>query len=198
MTSRSLLLASHNQHKLEEFRQMLPPEYQISSLSDIGFSTEIAEPFDTFGENALAKTSFIFQHTGMACFADDSGLEIDALEGKPGVRSARYAGEGRSSEDNINQVLKELGTNPERNARFVAVIAYQLSETVAYLFKGTVEGTIGYNPIGEGGFGYDPIFIPSGFDLTFGQLPSHLKNQISHRAKAVELFLNFLRENSER
>jgi XTP/dITP diphosphohydrolase len=195
MKSKSLLLASYNQHKLDEFREMLPPEYQLSSLRDIGFAAEIAEPFETFSENALAKTSFIFQQTGMACFADDSGLEIDALEGRPGVRSARYSGEGRSSQENIHQVLQDLGTNPERGARFVAVIAYQLSETVAYLFKGTVEGKIGYSPVGEGGFGYDPIFIPSGFDLTFGQLPTHLKNQISHRAKALGLFLNFLREN---
>ncbi|HEY3387551.1 MAG TPA: RdgB/HAM1 family non-canonical purine NTP pyrophosphatase [Saprospiraceae bacterium] len=195
MKSKSLLFASYNQHKLEEFRQMLPPEYQLSSLHDIGFTAEIAEPFESFGENALAKTSFVFQKTGRACFADDSGLEIDALEGRPGVRSARYAGEGRSSADNINQVLKELGNNTERNARFVAVIAYQLSETEAYLFQGTVEGRISDQPIGEGGFGYDPIFIPSGFDLTFGQLSASIKNQISHRAKALDLFLNFLKEN---
>ena len=195
MKSRSLLLASYNEHKLEEFRQMLPAEFLLSSLRDIGFTAEIAEPFETFGENALAKTSFIFRHTGMVCFADDSGLEIDALEGRPGVRSARYAGEGRRPEDNVHQVLMELGTNPVRSARFVAVIAYQLSDTVAYLFKGTVEGNISFHSMGKGGFGYDPIFIPSGFDLTFGQLSSHLKNQISHRAKAVELFLNFLKEN---
>ena len=194
MKDRPLLLASFNQHKLDEFRQMLPHLYRLECLRDIGFTTEIPEPFDSFEENALAKTSFVFQGTGIPCFADDSGLQVDALHGRPGVLSARYAGEGRSAADNIQQVLRELGDNPERSARFVAVIAYQPAEKESYLFKGTVEGRIGHTPIGESGFGYDPVFIPSGFDLTFGQLSPLLKNQISHRAKALELFLNFLKE----
>jgi XTP/dITP diphosphohydrolase len=195
MNASPLLLASFNQHKLDEFRHMFPPQYRLKGLRDIGFKDEIPEPYDSFEENALAKTSYVFKRTGIPCFADDSGLEVDALQGRPGVRSARYAGEGRSSEDNIQQVLIELGDNPERSARFVAVIAYQPSEKESYLYKGTVEGRIGFTPIGESGFGYDPVFIPSGFDLTFGQLTPILKNQISHRAKALELFLNFLEEH---
>jgi len=192
MSSQRLLLASYNHHKLDEYRQMIPSRIHLEHLGDISFSLEIPEPYETFEENALAKTTFVFEHTGIACFADDSGLEVDALDGRPGVRSARYAGEGKDSKDNIDKVLSELGDHTNRTARFVAVIAYQTARNTSYLFKGTVEGTISRQPVGIGGFGYDPIFIPSGFDQTFGQLPSMLKNQISHRSKALAQFLTFL------
>jgi XTP/dITP diphosphohydrolase len=193
MKPRPLLFASYNLHKLEEYKRMLPYPFQLQGLSDIGLTIDIPEPYDTFEENARAKTSFVYQHTGIACFADDSGLEVDALKGKPGVRSARYAGEGRSSLDNMQKVLQELGDLSHRSARFVAVIAYQVNEEESFLFRGTVKGNISHYPIGDGGFGYDPIFIPAGFDLTFGQLHTHLKNQISHRAKALDTFLQFLK-----
>jgi XTP/dITP diphosphohydrolase len=195
MISGRLLLASSNQHKLGEFRQMMPDAIELVGLRDIGFSDEIPEPYDTFEENALAKTAYVFRHTGIPCFADDSGLEVDALDGRPGVRSARYAGEGKGSAENVQKVLAELSDHPNRSARFVAVIAFQPSEKESFLFKGKVEGTISYEPKGEGGFGYDPVFIPAGFDLTFAQLPQGLKNQISHRAKALARFLSFLKNS---
>lgn len=196
MKTRKLLLASFNQHKLEEFRLMIPPPFELSSLLDIGFDTAIPEPHETFEENAKAKTAFVFERTGIPCFADDSGLVIDALAGRPGVYSARYAGEGCSSDHNIKKVLDELGNEKQRTARFIAVIAYQLNEEEAYVFKGTVEGAIGVQSEGEHGFGYDPIFKPAGFDLSFAQMPAYLKHRISHRAKALELFLNFLKEQN--
>src|SRR5688572_33041760 len=165
-----ILFVSTNPHKVEEIRKMLPDKYTLLGLQDIDWSLEIPEPYFTFEENAKAKVSFIYEHTGMSCFADDSGLEIDALDGKPGVLSARYAGENKNHSDNIEKVLQELGNNPNRRARFQAAIAYLAEKNKINVFTGSVEGSIAYKPAGNGGFGYDPIFIPAGFDLTFAQL----------------------------
>lgn len=187
-----LLFASANNHKLEEIRLMLPEGYCLKGLSDISWTEDIPEPYDTFGANAKAKASYVFDRTGLPCFADDSGLVVDALDGRPGVLSARYAGEQKSSEDNLTKVLQELGDNPIRTARFVAVMAYQENKDECHLFTGTVEGSISFAPEGKGGFGYDPIFIPDGFDKPFACLPGQLKNSISHRALAMQKFITFL------
>ena len=195
MPAKTLLFASHNKHKLKEVRLLVPERYEIIGLDDIGFHQEIPEPFDTFEENARAKTNFLYQHTGLCCFAEDSGLEIDALQGRPGVWSARYAGTQRNNEDNIRKVLDELGSIENRAARFIALIAYQINEDTVHYFKGTVEGKISFAPEGENGFGYDPIFIPNGFDQTFGLLSAELKGRISHRRKALDQFLGFLSGN---
>lgn len=189
---KQLLFASANRHKLEEIRQIIPVDYLLSGLNDYSIHEEIPEPFDTFEANADAKASYVYKKTGIPCFADDSGLIVDALGGRPGVLSARYAGEHKSSEENVRKVLSELTGIKDRSARFVAVIAYHQRETDVFLFRGSVEGTITYTPSGTGGFGYDPVFIPAGFDQTFAQLSPELKNQISHRAVAMKLFLKFL------
>ncbi|MBL0006112.1 MAG: RdgB/HAM1 family non-canonical purine NTP pyrophosphatase [Saprospiraceae bacterium] len=191
---KQLLFASANRHKLEEIRQIIPAAYRLSGLNDYSVHEEIPERFDTFEANATAKASYVYKKTGIPCFADDSGLVVDALDGRPGVLSARYAGEHKSSEENVSKLLSELTGIRDRTARFIAVIAYQENEKDVLLFKGTIEGTINYTPAGVGGFGYDPVFIPSGFDKTFAQLSPGLKNQISHRAKAIKLFLQYLSE----
>ena len=191
---KQLLFASANRHKLEEIRQIIPAAYMLLGLNDYSVDEEIPEPFDTFEANAAAKASYVYKKTGIPCFADDSGLVVDALDGRPGVLSARYAGEHKSSEENVSKLLSELTGIRDRTARFIAVIAYQENEKDVLLFKGTIEGTINYTPAGAGGFGYDPVFIPSGFDKTFAQLSPGLKNQISHRAKAIKLFLQYLSE----
>ncbi len=189
---KQLLFASANQHKLEEIRQIIPVDYVLSGLNDYSIHEEIPEPFNTFEANAAAKASYVHKKTGIPCFADDSGLVVDALDGRPGILSARYAGEHKSSEENVQKVLSELTGRQDRTARFIAAIAYQQNETDVFLFNGSIEGTITYTPSGTGGFGYDPVFIPAGFDQTFAQLSPLLKNQISHRAMAMKLFLNFL------
>ena len=192
MDKQVLLFASQNRHKLEEMRLLIPPMYQLKNLTDIGWTDEIPEPFETFEENAMAKTRYIYERTGLSCFAEDSGLEIDALHGRPGVYSARYAGTHGHHEGNNRKVLLELGSRPDRTARYTAVIAWQVNHETIHLFKGRVEGSISMTPIGENGFGYDPIFIPAGFDQTFGQLPASVKQAISHRSKAFRLFLEAL------
>jgi XTP/dITP diphosphohydrolase len=190
---REILFASNNEHKVNEVRQLLPNGYELLSLIDISWALDIPEPFNTYEDNAKAKSCFVFDRTGISCFADDSGLEIDALEGRPGVLSARYAGSKRSSIDNMVKVLEELGDKNNRTARFHSSIAFISPQNEIYVFNGNIEGKIGHEPLGDGGFGYDPIFIPDGFDQTFGQLPESLKNRISHRAIAMRKFMEFLK-----
>jgi XTP/dITP diphosphohydrolase len=192
---KSLLFASTNQHKLEEIRQMLPTGYDVQSLNDIGWREEIPEPFETFEENAAAKTSFLYEATGLVCFAEDSGLEIEALGGRPGIYSARYAGSPTDSVKNIEKILGELKSIRNRSARFVSVIAYQTGKNEIHFFKGMVEGDISEHNSGHGGFGYDPVFIPKGFDQTFAVLPASLKNQVSHRSKSLHQFLQYLQQH---
>ncbi len=189
---REILFASHNRHKVEEIRFLLPDGYSLLGLRDIDWILEIPEPFDTYEENAKAKAYFVFDRTGLNCFADDSGLEIDALDGRPGVFSARYGGSERDSHVNMQKVLSEMKDQSNRSARFHSVIAYLDEAKEMHVFNGKIEGTIAQAPAGHAGFGYDPIFIPVGFDQTFGQLPDRIKNKISHRALAMEKFISFL------
>lgn len=192
---KEILLASHNAHKVKEIKELLPAPYKLLSLADINWDTDIPEPFETYDENAKEKAFFIFKRTGIPCFADDSGLEIDELEGRPGVRSARYSGDGKSTHDNIKKVLFELSNATNRSAAFYTVIAYVKSDHEMNFFRGIVYGQITFSPVGDSGFGYDPIFIPDGFDKTFGELDETLKNRISHRAKAMEKFISFLEKS---
>ena len=163
------------------------------NLKEIGFYEDIEEPFDTLEENAQAKTSTIYNRMGYNCFADDTGLEIDALQGKPGVFSARYAGPEGNPENNIKKVLKEMEGVANRSARFRTVISLIL-EGEEYFFEGKVEGEILTSKHGAGGFGYDPVFKPKGYSQSFAEMPLELKNTISHRGKAVKKLVEFLRK----
>lgn len=189
---KELLFATHNQHKVDEVRKIMPLQYKVIGLRDIDWKEVIPEPFDTYRDNARAKTLFVFERTGLACFSDDSGLAVDTLNGGPGVYSARYAGPGATSADNIEKLLTELGDAPNRKAQFYSVISYISADGESALFEGIVEGRITHQPEGWGGFGYDPVFIPDGFNKTFGELPEGIKNKISHRAKAMQKFIAFL------
>ena len=185
-----IVFATNNAHKLEEVAAMLGDSYEVLSLREIGCDADIPETADTFAGNAQQKARYVKEHYGYDCFADDSGLEVDALDGAPGVYSARYSGGG--SEANMDKLLHNLTGKSERGAQFRTVIALLIGED-ARLFEGIVRGTIIEERRGEGGFGYDPIFVPEGYDLTFAELGSEVKNRISHRAKAVELLADYLR-----
>lgn len=186
-----LVIASNNAGKIREISELVA-EVELLSLKDIGFTQEIEEPFHTFEENALAKASAIYQFCGKNVFADDSGICVNALHGAPGVDSAHYSG-SRDDEQNLQKVLSELRGAADRSAFYKAVICL-IWEGEVYYFEGICEGTILEEKRGEGGFGYDPIFIPDGYDMTFGELPLNIKNQISHRGKAVKKMVNFLAE----
>ena len=188
---KKIIFATNNAHKLSEVRQILADVYEVVSLADMGITDDIPEPYDTFEENALTKAHTIAQQTGCDCFAEDTGLVIDTLGGEPGVKSARYAGEGRSTSANMELVLHKMQGVTNRQARFKTVVALLL-EGKEYLFEGIAEGNILTAPSGGGGFGYDPIFQPLGYTQTFAQMPAELKNQISHRGKAVQKLLDFL------
>ena len=186
-----LVFATNNAHKLEEVAAILGDSYEVLSLREIGCEADIPETSDTFAGNALQKALYVKQHFGYDCFADDSGLEVDILDGAPGVYSARYSGGG--SEANMDKLLHNLTGKSERGAQFRTVIALLIGEE-SRLFEGIVRGTIIEERRGEGGFGYDPIFVPEGYEHTFAQLGSEVKNRISHRAKAVELLAQYLNE----
>lgn len=186
-----LVFATNNAHKLKEVSAILGDTYEVLSLREIGCEDDIPETSDTFAGNAIQKAQFVKEHYGYDCFADDSGLEVDALDGAPGVYSARYSGGG--SEANMDKLLHNLSGKNERSAQFRTVIALLLGEETR-LFEGIVRGTIIEERRGEGGFGYDPIFVPDGYNLTFAQLGSDIKNRISHRAKAVEKLAHYLNE----
>lgn len=187
-----IVFATNNTHKLEEVASILGESYEVMSLREIGCHDDIPETADTFAGNAIQKARYIKEHYGYDCFADDSGLEVDALNGAPGVYSARYS--GGDSEENMTKLLHKLTGKSERGAQFRTVIALLIGEET-HLFEGIVRGTIINERCGEGGFGYDPIFVPEGYDLTFAQLGSEVKNRISHRAKAVEQLAKFLRND---
>lgn len=193
MEKKQLIFATNNAHKLDEVRNAESLNFEILSLKDIGFDGDIPEDFDTLSENAMQKARFIHNKYGMDCFADDTGLEIDALDGRPGVLSARYAGPQCNSEDNIQKVLQELKGKIIRKARFRTVIALILNNE-AYYFEGVVQGEILSEKRGESGFGYDPVFLPACFTHTFAQMDLALKNKISHRAKAVGKLIEFLKQ----
>jgi len=187
-----MIFATANQHKLEEVRAMLPDDLQIKGLSDIGFTDDIPETEPTLEGNAMLKARHIHERYGMPCFADDTGLEVEALNGAPGVYSARYSGVTGSTEErakaNIAKLLHELSGKTNRKARFRTVIAYIDAESNPHFFEGTVNGRIIEEAIGREGFGYDPIFMPDGYDITFAQMPLDEKNKLSHRARAFRKF----------
>jgi len=188
-----LLFATHNQNKVIEIAVQLPDHYEMLSLNDIGFLNEIPETASDLKGNAEIKADTIFRETGLACFADDTGLEVEALNGAPGVYSARYAGEQKNAQDNMDKLLKELEIFENRNARFRTVICL-ITESGKYFFEGIVEGSIEIEPKGSGGFGYDPIFTPLGYQKTFAEMTLEEKAKISHRGLAFEKLIGFLKE----
>ncbi len=187
-----LVFATNNQHKLKEVQALLGNHFKLLSLTDIGFDEEIPEDFDTLQDNALQKARYINSRLGYNCFADDTGLEVDALNGEPGVYSARYAGEAKNPHDNIVKLLQNLSGVKNRRAQFRTVIALILDGN-EYLFEGKVDGEIIDKGRGSDGFGYDPIFLPEGYSQTFAEMPLELKNQISHRGRAVAKLVDFLK-----
>ena len=180
----TFIFATNNKHKLEEIQQIVGDKLSILSLQDMNFREDIPENEPTIEGNALYKARFIYNRFGKDCFADDTGLEVVALNGEPGVLSARYAGEEKNYQSNNELLLKNLNPFPNKSARFKTVIACVL-EGREYVFEGIIEGTIVNEPKGKNGFGYDPLFIPSGYSNTFGELSSEVKSSISHRAKAL-------------
>ena len=186
-----IVFATNNTHKLKEIRRMLRGSHQIVSLAEIGCHEDIPEEQDTLEGNALQKARYIKQHYGYDCFADDTGLEIDALGGRPGVYSARYAGEAKDSEANMRKVLAEMQGHTDRRARFRTVIALILGNE-EHLFEGKVEGEILTARQGSAGFGYDPVFRPDGYDRSFAEMDPDTKNSISHRGEATRKLAAFL------
>lgn len=186
-----IIFATNNEHKLDEIRQILSGKFDVSGLKDIGFNGDIPETGKTLSENASIKSHFVYERFHTNCFSDDTGLEIEALDGRPGVYSARYAGEDGNARNNIRKVLNELKGTKNRKARFKTVVSLILDGR-EYQFVGEVEGRIIEDERGDVGFGYDPVFIPVGYDQTFAEMPSEVKNMISHRAKAMKKLTGFL------
>lgn len=187
-----LVFATNNQHKLKEVQALLGGHFKLLSLNDINFSEEIPEDYDTLHDNALQKARHIHSAYGVNCFADDTGLEVDALNGEPGVFSARYAGESKNPKENIKKLLHNLTGVENRKARFRTVIALIIDER-EFLFEGEVKGTIVDDLRGVDGFGYDPVFLPDGYSQTFAEMSLDLKNEISHRGLAVKKLVDFLK-----
>ena len=188
---RKIVFATNNQHKLEEVRSMIGSYFEVLSLRDIDCNEEIPENGSTFEENAIYKARYIKDNYGYDCFADDSGLEVKALNNAPGVYSARYAGEPSNSQRNIEKLMREMQGKEERLARFRTCIAY-ISDREKEIFEGCVEGYIIDTLRGFNGFGYDPLFVPCGYDITFAEMSSEEKNKISHRARAVQKLIEYL------
>ena len=189
---KKLVVATNNTHKLEEISAILGEEMELLSLKDIQCNADIPETADTLEGNARQKAQYIYNNYGMDCFADDTGLEVEALNGAPGVFSARYAGDGHDSEANMQKLLQELEGKENRKAQFRTAICL-IMEGQEYLFEGIVKGKIIEEKRGGSGFGYDPVFVPEGYDLTFAELGNDIKNTISHRARAVEKLCTFLK-----
>ena len=188
-----LVFASNNKNKIKEIKNQLPDTIEILSLEDIGCNIDIPETADTIEGNAKLKADFIKRHYGYDCFADDSGLEVDALDGAPGVYSARYAGEEKSDDANIDKLLDNLKKEENRKANFKTVICLNL-HTETHFFTGIIDGQILKERQGKGGFGYDPIFVADGMDKSFAEIDMDAKNAISHRGKAVRQLVDFLLE----
>ena len=196
---KKLIFATNNKHKLLEVSDMLTDIVEIKSLADAGLAGDIPETADTLEGNALQKAQWVFERTGQSCFADDTGLEVEALGGRPGVYSARYAGEHCSFDDNINKMLREMDGQTNRRACFRTVICLlehtegQATPMPRY-FEGRVDGTILTERFGSEGFGYDPIFMPDRFAVSFAEMPLEVKNRISHRGRAVAKLVDYLRQ----
>lgn len=200
-----IVFATNNKNKLSEIREILGSSFEVMSLADIGCHEDIPETGDTLLDNAIQKSRYVFEKYGYDCFADDTGLEVDALDGEPGVHSARYAeGTDHDSNANMDKLLRKLGDETQRTARFRTVISLLQKQesgdgagegSVLHIFEGKVEGSIIYEKRGAEGFGYDPIFMPEGYDKTFAELGLDVKNQISHRARAVKKLADYLLKN---
>jgi XTP/dITP diphosphohydrolase len=191
-----LIFATHNQHKLQEIKLLLPNSIELISLADIGFIEDIAETGTTLSENALLKANYLYKRFNINCFADDSGLEVEALSGAPGVYSARYAGLQKNDGDNNQKLLTELNGKSNRNACFKTIIALYFNGKI-YTFDGVIEGVILPETQGTQGFGYDPLFKPNGYDKTFAQMETDEKSKISHRGLAVNKLVDFLSANTK-
>jgi XTP/dITP diphosphohydrolase len=192
-----LIFATNNQHKVEEIQAAIGSQLEVVSLKQAGIDIDIPEPHDTLEANATEKSRTIHQLTGQHCFSEDTGLEVEALNGEPGVKSARYAGEDKAFDRNVEKLLSKLGNQENRKARFRTVISL-IWEGREWLFEGICEGTITREPAGTGGFGYDPVFIPTGGDRTFAQMTMAEKNELSHRKKAADKLVLFLQEQVQK
>ena len=192
----TLVFATNNKHKLGEITVLTKGIIEVEGLSEKGINEEIPETHETLHENAIEKAMYIYKKYGYNCFADDTGLETEALDGRPGVYSARYAGENCTSEDNVKKLLHELQGTSNRRARFRTVIALIINGEVK-TFEGQVEGSIIEKKRGSEGFGYDPVFLPEGYEQTFAEMDLETKNKISHRARALEKFIAYLKDESK-
>ncbi len=189
-----ICFATNNAHKVQEVNQLLGHPFRVLSLADIGCSEELPENQDTLAGNSAEKATYVHQRYGVNCFADDTGLEVDALDGRPGVHSAHYAGPQRSSEDNMQLLLSALAEQSDRSAQFRTVITLWLNNEV-HQFEGAVRGTITAERSGEQGFGYDPIFVPKGHSRSFARMTAAEKNELSHRGRAVRQLVQFLTDH---
>lgn len=187
-----LIFASHNNYKFNEVKKILPPHIELLSLTDVDFFTEIEETENTLEGNALLKANTIYKELNLNCFADDSGLLVDALNGEPGVYSARYAGSQKNDNDNIEKLLAKLTNSTNRKAHFKTVMALVINGN-AFLFEGIIKGAITHEKRGTNGFGYDPIFVPDGYSQTFAEMNTETKNSISHRGIALKKLMVFLK-----
>ncbi|TCC94389.1 RdgB/HAM1 family non-canonical purine NTP pyrophosphatase [Pedobacter frigiditerrae] len=189
-----LVFATNNQHKTSEVRELLKPNYQVLNLTDIGCEYDIPETGDTFAENAALKSIYVVENFHIDCFADDSGLEVEALNNEPGIYSARYSGK-RGDAENLKFLLQKMDGVENRNARFKTVISL-IKNGESYFFEGVIAGKLRTEPSGEKGFGYDPIFEPNGYNITFAEMEMAEKNQISHRALAMRKLIAFLQQGT--
>ena len=187
----TLIFATNNQHKADEIRAVLGDNFNIITLKEAGINIDIPEPHDTLEANASEKSKTIFLLTNKDCFSEDTGLEVEAIKGEPGVKSARYAGTNRSFDENIEKLLINLSSTANRNARFRTIISLLINGN-EYLFEGICKGKITLNRKGENGFGYDPVFIPDGSNKTFAEMDMTEKNKFSHRKKALQKLIEFL------
>ncbi|MHB1920809.1 MAG: RdgB/HAM1 family non-canonical purine NTP pyrophosphatase [Chitinophagaceae bacterium] len=194
MIPADLIFATHNSHKVQEMRAVLGSQFPIVSLKEAGIFQEIPEPHATLEENAREKSQTIYRITGKNCFSEDTGLEVMALRGAPGVRSARYAGENGSSTENMSLLLLNMQNMDDRQAQFRTILSL-IWEGKEQTFEGTCKGTIAMQPRGHQGFGYDPVFIPAGANLTFGEMTLEEKTHFSHRAKAIRLLVDFFQSH---
>jgi XTP/dITP diphosphohydrolase len=191
-----LCMATNNAHKIEEIKPLVPESVVLVSLAEVGCREELPETGDTLEANSRQKAQYVWDHYRVSCFADDTGLEVEALRGEPGVYSARYAGPERDARANMELLLRKLEGEENRRAQFRTCITLML-DGQPYQFEGVVRGVILGAPRGDGGFGYDPLFVPDGYARTFAEMDLAEKNQISHRARAVEGLIRFLRERAE-
>ena len=191
----TLIFASNNQHKVEEINSIIGDKFTVISLKQAGIDIDIPEPHDTIEANASEKSKIIFQLTKQNCFADDTGLEVEALDGEPGVKSARYAGNEKNFEANIDKLLDKLNGMSNRNAQFKTVISL-IWNREEYLFQGIVKGKILYERRGKNGFGYDSVFVAEGSDKSFGEMELYEKNLFSHRKRAMDKMIEFFKQKT--